>query len=163
MRAAVLSAAVVVLLAAAAPSASAQVPDLPDLPIPVPPILPGQGGTPTDPVLPYGANDGGGFRDILPPGTNGRYDAAQLAGFLATGATVPHCCEQLPMYGDLVYATPGLKAADVGKYFKDSTFGVRPGDAERTYSPRADVTIVRDKGSASRTSTARRATAPCSG
>ncbi len=146
MRAAVLSACVAASLAVATPSASAQVPGLPDLPIPIPPILPGQGGTPTDPVTPYGVNDGGGFRDVLPSGTNGRYDAAELAAFLATGATVPHCCDQLGMYGDLVYATPGLQASDVGKYFKDSTFGVRDGDVERRYSPRADVTILRDKG-----------------
>src|SRR3954467_12144839 len=119
-------------LALAAP-ASAQLPPLP---------LPGSGPAP-------GAsrqNDGGGFRDILPPGTRGRYNAVELAAFLAAGRTVPHCCDQLAMYRDLVYATPGLTAAQVPSYFKDSTFGVRPGDAERTYSPRSDVTIVRDKG-----------------
>ena len=51
------------------------------------------------------------------------------------------------MYGDLVYATPGLKAAATSR----STSRTRPSassrpDVERTYSPRADVTIVRDKG-----------------
>ena len=50
------------------------------------------------------------------------------------------------MYDNLVYATPGLKAEDIPKYFKDGSFGVPDGQAERTYSPRADVTIVRDKG-----------------
>ena len=50
------------------------------------------------------------------------------------------------MYGDLVYATPGLQPDQVGRYFKDATFGVRAEDVERRYSPRADVTIVRDKG-----------------
>ena len=51
------------------------------------------------------------------------------------------------MYDDLVYATPGLKAARrATKYFKDATFGVKPDDVERTYTPRDDVTIVRDKG-----------------
>jgi acyl-homoserine lactone acylase PvdQ len=134
MRVAALLAAAVVLTAAA-PSASAQVPDL-DLP-----LLPKQGPEP----LPYGADDGGGFRDVLPSGTRGHYDAVDLAAFLTTGRTVPHCCEQLAMYGDLVYATPGLQAADVGRYFKDATFGVRPEDVERRYSPRADVTIVRDR------------------
>jgi hypothetical protein len=94
----------------------------------------------------YGADDGGGFRDVLPPGTRGTYDATELLAFLTTGATVPHCCDQLAMYRDLVYATPGLRAADVSRYFKDATFGVRPGDVERRYSPRADVTIVRDRG-----------------
>src|SRR5919198_6142851 len=93
----------------------------------------------------YQANDGKGFRDILPPGTRGRYNAVELAAFLATGATVPHCCDQLGMYRDLVYATPGLTAAQIGNYFKDSSFGVPDGQAERTYSPRSDVTIVRDR------------------
>ena len=50
------------------------------------------------------------------------------------------------MYDDLVYATPGLKQEDLPKYFKDASFGVKPEDVERTYSPRGDVTIVRDKG-----------------
>jgi acyl-homoserine lactone acylase PvdQ len=117
---------------ALAPSAHAQLP-----------TLPGQGG----PVPgAYRQHDGGGFRDILPPGTRGRYNAVELAAFLATGRTVPHCCDQLGMYRDLVYATPGLTAAQVPQYFKDASFGVKPGDAERTYSPRPDVTIVRDKG-----------------
>jgi acyl-homoserine lactone acylase PvdQ len=105
------------------------------------PGLPGSGPAPGA----YQANDGKGFRDILPPGTRGHYNAVELAAFLAGGQTVPHCCDQLGMYRDLVYATPGLSAADIPKYFKDSSFGVRPGQAERTYSPRSDVTIVRDR------------------
>ncbi len=58
---------------------------------------------------------------------------------------MPHCCDQLPMYADLMYATPGLQASDVPKYFRDASFGVPPGEAERTYSPRGEVTIVRDR------------------
>jgi acyl-homoserine lactone acylase PvdQ len=50
------------------------------------------------------------------------------------------------MYGDLVYASPGLAREDIAKYYKDATFGVRDGEAERTYSPRDDVTVVRDSG-----------------
>ena len=50
------------------------------------------------------------------------------------------------MYDDLVYATPGLKPQDIPKYFKDGSFGVKPDDVERTYHPRADVTVVRDRG-----------------
>jgi hypothetical protein len=119
------------------------------------PQLPGSGPTPGA----YQESDAGGFRDILPPGTRGRYNAVELAAFLATGKTVPHCCDQLGMYRDLVYATPGLTAAQIPSYFKDSSFGVRPGQAERTYSPRSDVTVVRDtRRSACRTSTAGRAT-----
>src|SRR3954469_23064501 len=105
------------------------------------PGLPTAGPTPGA----YQAHDGKGFRDILPPGTRGRYNAVELAAFLASGQTVPHCCDQLGMYRDLVYATPGLTAAQVPSFFKDSSFGVAPGQAERTYSPRSDVTIVRDK------------------
>src|SRR5919109_5684474 len=105
------------------------------------PGLPVGGPTPGG----YQENDGRGFRDILPPGTRGRYNALELAAFLATGQTVPHCCDQLGMYRDLVYATPGLTAEQIPSYFKDSSFGVQPGNVERTYSPRADVTIVRDR------------------
>jgi acyl-homoserine lactone acylase PvdQ len=105
------------------------------------PVLPGGGPTPDA----YQAHDAKGFRDILPPGTRGRYNVAELAAFKATGATVPHCCDQLGMYRDLVYATPGLTAGQIPNYFKDSSFGVPPGQAERTYSPRSDVTIVRDQ------------------
>src|SRR4051794_26537911 len=120
-----------VVLAFATP-ANAQFPPLP---------IPGSGPAPGA----YRQNDAGGFRDILPPGTRGRYNAVELAAFLAAGRTVPHCCDQLGMYRDLVYATPGLTATQVPSYFKDSSFGVPPGQAERTYSPRSDVTIVRDK------------------
>src|SRR5919202_7154405 len=49
------------------------------------------------------------------------------------------------MYGNLVYVAPHLKRSQVPMYFKDATFGVRPGDVARKYSPRGDVTIVRDK------------------
>jgi acyl-homoserine lactone acylase PvdQ len=96
--------------------------------------------------LPYGTNDGGGFRDVLPPGTRGHYSLPELVAFLGSGRTVPHCCDQLAMYGDLVYSTPGLTTDRVGRFFKDATFGVREGDVERRYSPRPDVTIVRDSG-----------------
>jgi len=135
-------AAVAALLLLTAPSASAQIP----LPIPtvVPTVVPGvpsQGPG----AQPYQANDGKGFRDILPPGTRGRYNAAELAAFLSTGATVPHCCDQLGMYRDLMYATPGLQPSQIPDYFKDASFGVPEGQAERTYSPREDVTIVRDR------------------
>ena len=138
--------AIVAALALAAPAA-AQIPPLPTpvpVPVPVPtvPPLPGQGPDPQ----PYQADDGLGFHDVLPSGTAGLYNAADLAAFVATGRTVPHCCEQLGMYAGLMYGTPGLQAADIPKYFKDSSFGVRDGDVERRYSPRGDVTILRDKG-----------------
>jgi acyl-homoserine lactone acylase PvdQ len=97
-------------------------------------------------VQPYAANDAGGFHDVLPPGTNGLANPIQLAAFLATGARPAHNDDQLAMYRDLMYATPGLKAEDLGRFYKDSTFGVKPDDVATTIAPRSDVTIVRDKG-----------------
>src|SRR4051794_6365671 len=95
---------------------------------------------------PYQQGDYKGFRNILPPGENGFDNGAQLLAFQANGARPPHNDDQLAMYGNLVHVAPKLKAADIGKYFKDGSFGVKPGDVERSYSPRSDVTILRDKG-----------------
>jgi acyl-homoserine lactone acylase PvdQ len=95
-------------------------------------------------VQPYQANDYGGFRSILPPGTKGNFNAADFAQFQLLGTYPAHATDQLSMYENLVYATPGLTAAQIPSYFKDASFGVPAGQAERTYSPRAGVTIVRD-------------------
>ena len=104
---------------------------------------------------PYQANDATGFHSILPSGTRGRYSLPELGAHLTTGAQVPHCCDQLPMYNDLVYATPGLTQQDIPKYFKDGSFGVRPEDVERTYHPaRRRDGRAGTAASASRTSTA---------
>src|SRR3954454_8420120 len=97
---------------------------------------------------PYQQNDFKGFRNILPPGENGFDNGQQLLAFQADNSQrPPHNDDQLAMYGDLVHVAPHLQAADIPKYFKDASFGVKPGDVERTYSPRSDVTIERDKGS----------------
>ena len=99
---------------------------------------------------PYQQNDGKGFLNIAPPGANGFASLPQIGAFLTSPldnrAYPPHSNDQLSMYADLVYATPGLKQEDLPKFFKDASFGVKPDDVDRTYSPRADVTIVRDKG-----------------
>jgi acyl-homoserine lactone acylase PvdQ len=99
------------------------------------------------PIPPAGTGDdsGGGFHDILPPGTNGLANLVQLGTFLTTGQRPEHNDDQLGMYADLVRATPGLTAAQLPTYFKSSTFGVAPGDVESSVSPRADVTIARDR------------------
>ena len=92
--------AATLLLAHAAPAA-AQLPPLPPLPLPTP--------APTVAPDAYQANDGGGFRNVLPSGTRGRYSLPELAAFLATGATVPHCCDQLPMYDGLEPRGAGIE------------------------------------------------------
>src|SRR3954466_4284532 len=99
------------------------------------------------PVQPYGTDDPGRFWHIIPPGEAGVANGLQAAQFLTAGTYPPHFDDQRGMYTDLLYATPGLREADIGKYFPDATFGVRDGDVERTYAPgdRDDVTVVRDR------------------
>jgi acyl-homoserine lactone acylase PvdQ len=99
-------------------------------------------------VQSYGTNDGGGFWSVLPPGQRGVDNALDVGLFQANGQRPAHSSDQTRMYERLVYATPGLRRADLEKYFKDESFGVRPGGASSTYQPggRADVTVVRDRG-----------------
>ncbi|HTU97328.1 MAG TPA: penicillin acylase family protein, partial [Solirubrobacteraceae bacterium] len=96
-------------------------------------------------VQPYGTNDFGGFRNILPPGTNGFDNVTQLAQFEATGARPAHNDDQLSMYSNLTTAAGSVTAATIPDYFKDATFGVPTGDVQSSESPEAGVTIVRDK------------------
>src|SRR3954447_1024121 len=103
--------------------------------------LPATGG-PTPSA--YRANDAGGFLNVLPPGENGFDNALDLAQFEANGARPQNADDQLPLYRDLLGAYPTLDSSSLGTYFKDASFGVKPDDVKRTYSPRSDVTIVRD-------------------
>src|SRR5215211_4404630 len=100
---------------------------------------------------PYGANDSGGFLNIVPPGQNGHADATQVIAFSALGSVFgsgsapvpPHARDQLDRYADLVYESPTLDPARLTDFYKDASFGVRSEDVEQRYSPRGDVTIVR--------------------
>jgi acyl-homoserine lactone acylase PvdQ len=98
------------------------------------------------PVQPYGTNDAGGFRDVLPPGENGLDNAAQLAEFELNGTYPPHFADQLPPYANLIYGSPTLTDEQIPAYFKDATFGVKEGEVASVESPRSDVTIERDSG-----------------
>jgi acyl-homoserine lactone acylase PvdQ len=93
----------------------------------------------------YQQGDFKGFSNILPPGNNGVDSAPEAATFGATGQRPANWTDQLAMYRDLLYASPGLKNEDISKYFKDASFGAKPEDIVRTYSPRDDVVIQRDK------------------
>ena len=95
-------------------------------------------------VQPYGSNDYGGFRNVLPPGTNGLDNLVQLAAFEATKARPAHNNDQLGMYSNLTTAAPNIQPSQLGQYYKDATFGVPSGDVASTESPEAGVTIVRD-------------------
>src|SRR3954469_4711102 len=92
----------------------------------------------------YRQNDFGGFRNVLPPGENGFDNAIDLGRFEANHQRPPHSDDQLPLYRDLLTNYATLNDPGVDRFFKDASFGVRPQDVERTYSPRDDVTIVRD-------------------
>ena len=95
--------------------------------------------------IPYQGNgDIGGFRNVLPPAQGANANGLELGQFQATGDYPPHQHDQYDMYADLVYAAPTLSDAQVDQFYKDASFGVKPENVERTYSPRADVTIVRD-------------------
>ena len=87
---------------------------------------------------PYGTNDAGGFRNVLPPGADGIDNALELAAFQATGAYPEHWDDQQPLYDGLIGAEPGLGNADIPRFFKDATFGVRPARSSRR-SPRAQA------------------------
>jgi acyl-homoserine lactone acylase PvdQ len=97
-------------------------------------------------VQPYGANDAGGFRNVLPPGENGLDNIQQLFQFRGLEHILPpHFADQQPLYENLVYGAPTLTEAQIPLYFKDATFGVPAAEVESTSSPRPGVTIVRDK------------------
>lgn len=96
-------------------------------------------------VEPYGANDAGGFRNVLPPGQNGLDNLSQLFQFKGLGTLPPHYADQQSLYENLLYAASGLTEAQIPNYFKDATFGVPPGEVESTIEPRPGTTIVRDK------------------
>ncbi len=87
--------------------------------------------------------DATGFLNILPPGADGSLNATETIQ-AAAGTYPPYVVDQLSMYGDLVYATPGLTEDRILDFFKDASFGVREDDVGRVYSPTAGVTVVRD-------------------
>ena len=106
--------------------------------------LPIGGATGPDPA-PYGTNDSGGFRNVLPPGENGLDNFFDFGQFQANGQRPAHFDDQLSLYTDLLYASPTLTHDQLASYFKDATFGVKPEDVESTIHPRDGLTIVRDK------------------
>jgi acyl-homoserine lactone acylase PvdQ len=93
---------------------------------------------------PYGTNDAGGFRNVLPPGENGLATLGQIFAFRGLGTVPAHFADQQPLYENLVYGAPELSDDKVPAYFKDATFGIPPGGVASTVEPRPGVTIVRD-------------------
>jgi acyl-homoserine lactone acylase PvdQ len=94
---------------------------------------------------PYGTNDAGGFRNVLPPGEDGTASFNEVLAFRGPGLLPPHFADQQPLYESLLYAAPTLTGDQVPNYFKDATFGVPAGEVESDIEPRPGATIVRDK------------------
>jgi acyl-homoserine lactone acylase PvdQ len=91
-----------------------------------------------------GFGDAGGFLNVLPPGQKGVFNAVETLQ-AAAGSPPAHAVDQRAMYDNLVGAVPGLTEAQLKSFFKDASFGVRPDDIGRVYSPTTGVTVVRDK------------------
>ncbi|MFB9239102.1 penicillin acylase family protein [Plantactinospora siamensis] len=83
--------------------------------------------------------------DIVPPGENGNATLVDILAHQTLGTRPAHSADQLGRYADLVSGYTGLTDEQIANFYNDSSFGVPAGQAERTYSPRDDVTIVRDK------------------
>jgi acyl-homoserine lactone acylase PvdQ len=82
---------------------------------------------------------------LLPVAAARAADDAQLHGTITPpGADSRHATAEIAAYDDLVQGYPSLTAAELRtRYFKQRIFGPIT-DAERTYSPRAGVTVYRD-------------------
>ncbi|TDD91178.1 penicillin acylase family protein [Saccharopolyspora karakumensis] len=83
--------------------------------------------------------------DILPPGQKGHATFAELVSHMLLGTRPKHSDDQLDRYDALAGGYRELTTGTIQNFFNDHSFGVRPDDVERTYRPRADVTVVRDK------------------
>src|SRR3954468_14557167 len=83
-------------------------------------------------VQPYQTNDygGGGFHNILPAGTHGTFNGTDITQFECCHIYPTHSTDQLSMYENLVYGTPGLTAAQIPNFYKDASFGVQTGQVE---------------------------------
>ena len=96
-------------------------------------------------VQPYGTNDFGGFRNVLPPGTNGLVDAAQLLAYETTKARPPHNNDQLGMYSALDDGgAEHHRGADRQTTSRTPRSASRAATAESVENPEPGVTIVRD-------------------
>jgi acyl-homoserine lactone acylase PvdQ len=94
---------------------------------------------------PYGTNDAGGFRNVLPPGENGLDTFPQLFAFRGLEKRLPpHFADQQPLYENLLYGAPTLTEDQIPNFYKDATFGIPAGQVESTIEPRPGVTIQRD-------------------
>jgi len=89
-----------------------------------------------------GAN--GLFLNILPSGQGKSVNAVEAAEFEATGKYPAHFVDQLGMYDSLPTQADQVTDSNLRDYFKDESFGVAPGNIERTETPEPGLTIAWD-------------------
>jgi acyl-homoserine lactone acylase PvdQ len=102
---------------------------------------------PAAPVKPAAVTDycQGQCNDILPPGENGNATLLDILGNRTLGTRPAHTDDQLGPYAKLASQYTGLTNSQLNTFFDNSSFGVPADQVASTISPRADVTIVRDK------------------
>jgi Penicillin amidase len=79
--------------------------------------------------------------NILTPGQGRRATLAEVL----QGTVPAHNDDQRQRYDALVQGAGTLTPSGLRDFFKDASFGVRPGDVERVYSPRPGVVVIRDR------------------
>jgi acyl-homoserine lactone acylase PvdQ len=83
--------------------------------------------------------------NILPPGQGGYMNGTELLESQGTGEVPDHYTDQRETYAKLISEVGKVTAETLGDYFKDASFGVKPDDIARQYSPRDGVEIIRDE------------------
>ena len=134
MRVAALLAAAVVLTAAAAPSVSAQVPDLP-----IPPVDPDAARARPGRARPAAVRDRRRRRLPRRPPVRHARPLRRRSSWPRSSAPARPCRTATTSSACTATSStrpPACQADQVGRFFKDATFGVRAGDVERRYSPR---------------------------
>jgi len=88
----------------------------------------------------------GNTLNIVPPGSNGLYNAADFAAFEANGTRPAHTTDQEGMYADLLKVAPNLQPSQLLSYYKDSGFYAtpQPGDTTQTVAGHPGTVIIRD-------------------
>src|SRR5687768_12625472 len=79
------------------------------------------------PVEPYRSGDKSVVAlNILPPGQGGYLNGAELLESQGSGEVPDHFTNQRDMYADLIQDAGELNQTNLGNYFKDASFGVKP-------------------------------------
>jgi acyl-homoserine lactone acylase PvdQ len=93
----------------------------------------------------------GGVLNVLPPGSRGNVGLQDMAtlglstqGTTATPEQPANYADQLEMYDGLARVAPGQQL-DLNRFYKDARLGVADADVVSTETPKAGVTIKRDR------------------